>query len=193
MLILGSQSPRRKEILSYFRIPFTVQSSDFNESTLPLTLPPVDYARLMAEKKAGVFTLKENETVLTADTIVVLGSNILGKPSSLDHAVEMLLSLSGTTHEVITGVCVRTSRNTISNYASTTVHFAKVSKEDAIAYANHFKVLDKAGGYAIQEGGGIVVNKIEGCFYNVMGLPLQLTIEMLNRAGIHVWESLQKV
>lgn len=193
MLILGSTSPRRKEILSFFRVPFSAIPSQFDESTIPTTVHPKEYVEKMARKKGEEFVLSPSDTLLTADTIVVLGTQILGKPASIDHAVEMLLSLSNTMHEVITGVCVRFKDTVLVRSATTRVLFLPITEKQARAYATHFNVLDKAGAYAIQEGGGIIIDKIEGCFYNVMGLPLRLTVDMLSEAGIHIWDILGNV
>lgn len=190
MLLLGSQSPRRREILSFFRVPFTVAPSYFDESIIPLSLPADIYVELVAQKKAEAIVLKEDEVLLTADTAVVLGTTILGKPSSIDHATELLLSLSNTTHEVITGICVRTQKSMQKAHAITKVTMLPLTEKKAQAYVSHFNVLDKAGAYAIQEGGGIIIEKIEGCFYNVMGLPLRITVDMLSKAGIHIWDVL---
>lgn len=190
MLILGSQSPRRKEILSYFRVPFQQISPNFDESLIPTSLPPPEYVTTLAKKKAEAISLSESDIVITADTVVILGTKILGKPSSIEHAVEMLLALSHTTHEVVTGVCVRTQSKILTSFQTTKVTFLPLTKENALAYATHFNVLDKAGGYAIQDGGAIIVEKIEGCFYNVMGLPLRITVDMLSKVGVHIWDIL---
>ncbi len=190
MFILGSKSPRRKEILSYFRIPFEVHASNYDEEQVTRSQLPHEYVTQLAKNKAATFSLKKGDVVLTADTTVALGTALLGKPTSIDHAVEMLLALSGTTHKVVTGVCVRTYEAYFIAYETTDVSFISLTSEKARAYAQHFAVLDKAGAYAIQDGGAVLIKKIDGCFYNVMGLPLQTTTELLKKSGIDIWDHL---
>ncbi len=179
-LILASSSPRRAEILRMSGIPFEVRKYPFDEN------PPDERAEkipeLLALQKADqVKDMKENEIVITADTLVILDGDILGKPKSEQHAVEMLSSLSGRTHQVITGVAIGSKENLQSFSTTTNVSFDEISPEEINHYVSVFKPMDKAGSYGIQEGIGLTrIQKIEGCFYNVMGLPMRDLYNQLN-------------
>ena len=174
-ILLGSKSPRRRELLQMLRIPFTVVNITGVEETYPEALPPCEVPQYLSGIKADAYLrrLKNDELIITADTLVILDDKIYGKPSSIDHAVEMLLELSDHTHQVVTGVTIASHRQRTSFTTVTDVTFGHLSPEEARYYADSFSPLDKAGAYGIQEWiGGVAVEEIRGSFYNVMGLPV---------------------
>lgn len=174
-ILLASKSPRRNELLRMLRIPFNVIHSACVDETYPDTLPPAEIPQYLSEKKADAYLqrLQSNELIITADTVVVLGDKVLGKPHSPQEAVEMLMSLSGKTHQVVTGVTVACSDRRTSFTSTTEVKFSEISRREAQYYVDSFNPLDKAGAYGIQEWiGAIAVEGINGSFYNVMGLPV---------------------
>lgn len=181
-IILGSQSPRRKQLMEGLEIPFTVKTSDTDEN-FEDTVPIRDVAMHLAERKmeALIKKAKDNEIYITADTTVILGDQILNKPVDEKDAVRMLNLLSGKMHEVITGVCMATKENQISFFDVTRVYFKTLSPEIIEDYVKKHKPFDKAGSYGIQEKIGYVgIDRIEGCFYNVMGLPVRKVYENLD-------------
>lgn len=174
-LILASTSPRRKLLLQNFGVPFSVVPSTFDEATIPTSMNPKDYAeRLSFEKSNEVLQrMEEDCIVIGADTIVVMNSSILNKPTSYDEAVSMLQTLSNETHIVITGVSILTKEHSHTFSEKTFVTFYPLSDEDIEGYVRTGSTLDKAGGYGIQDDyGSTFIKKIEGCYTNVVGLPL---------------------
>lgn len=175
-IILGSQSPRRKQLLeTLFPHNIKIIVSELDEIA-PDEYPIFDIPEYLATQKA-IDIVKHNElmdsVLITADTLVFLNNTILGKPRDKKEAIEMLTSLSGTVHEVITGVCIYKNSKYYSFKEITKVHFNTLLKNEIEFYVDNFNPLDKAGSYGIQEYiGYIAVKKIEGCFYNVMGLPI---------------------
>ena len=172
-LILGSKSPRRKELLALLGYQFEIRTKETDES-YPETLAPKDVATFIANKKASelIDTLQENEVLICADTIVVIGNQILGKPNSPKQAFEMLSTLSGKEHEVITGITIASATKKIDFSVNTKVLFNKLSAETINHYIETFQPFDKAGSYGIQEWIGLVaIEKIEGSYANVVGLP----------------------
>lgn len=171
--ILGSQSPRRKELLSYIIPDFTTQSKDVDE-TVPSSVPAIEAAKYLANKKGDAFSnISENIIIITADTIVICENQILGKPGSKKEAVEMLNLLSGKEHKVITGVQIKSLKQAVTFDVNTTVLFDNLSEEDISYYIDTYKPFDKAGSYGIQEWiGAIGIKKIDGDYYNVVGLPV---------------------
>lgn len=181
-IILGSQSPRRKQLMEGLEIPFTVKLSEVDETT-DESVPIREVAMSLAERKmeALIKGAAKNEIIITADTTVLLGDQILNKPVDEADAVRMLNLLSGKMHEVITGVCMATTENQISFFDVTRVYFRTLSPEIISDYVKKHKPFDKAGSYGIQEKIGYVgIDHIEGCFYNVMGLPVRKVFENLN-------------
>ncbi|NEN23962.1 septum formation protein Maf [Cryomorpha ignava] len=181
-IILASKSPRRHELLKGLGFDFEVRTKDVDESFSD-SLKGADIPLYLSKKKADAFVdeLKPNEILITSDTVVWLGNKVFNKPESAEEAVEMIATLSGRMHEVITAVCL-TSLNTEKDGTSkqvvfhdlTSVHFAKIERADIEWYVNKYKPFDKAGAYGIQEWIGYAgIDKIEGSFYNVMGLPTQ--------------------
>jgi septum formation protein len=174
-IILGSGSPRRKELLASLGFTFTVKTKPTDES-YPTALAPKEVPIYLAKKKAAALLpdLAHDETLITADTIVVLEGKILGKPSSLEEAKRMLLQLSGKKHEVISGVYIKSANNEQEITVSTDVYFKQLSPEEIEYYVHTYSPLDKAGAYGIQEWiGQIGVEKIHGSYYNVVGLPTE--------------------
>lgn len=175
-VLLASKSPRRRELLSQLAVPFEIITSEGIDESYPADMVADEIPGYLSVKKSEHFRklhLKEKDLVITADTLVILGDKILGKPHNYDEAVEILKSLSGRVHKVITGVSLTTLgwRKTFST--TTLVKFAEMSEEDIRYYVEHYSPYDKAGAYGIQEWiGCIAVESIEGSFYNVMGLPV---------------------
>ena len=173
-VILGSQSPRRKELLGGLDIEFTTKVIPGLEETYPDTLQGEEIPVYLAEQKADAYTLEDNDLLITADTIVWLDGRVYGKPADEAEAREMLRSLSGKTHDVITGVCVRTNKKNVSFASTTKVRFAELTEEEINHYVNKYRPMDKAGSYGVQEWIGYIgVEHIEGSYFNVMGLPIQ--------------------
>lgn len=174
-LILASNSPRRKELLAGIDVPFEVRIIDGIDESYPSDMPTKDIAGYISQKKAQAYrtTLSDDELVITADTIVILGQEVMGKPKDEDEAKRMLHELSGQTHQVITGVTLTTTQRQMSFSVETDVTFKQLTDEEIDYYVTTYHPLDKAGAYGIQEWiGHIGVKRIDGCFYNVMGLPV---------------------
>ena len=180
-IILASKSPRRRQLLSDLGLKFSVQSMDIPEE-FPENLGKTEVPVYLAELKAEAFRplLKNNQLVITADTIVWLDGNVLNKPTDYNDAFRMLKTLSGKKHQVITGVCLLSTEKKVSFYALTDVWFKPLSDEEIQYYLEHYRPYDKAGAYGIQEWiGHIGIYRIEGSFFNVMGLPVQSVYEHL--------------
>lgn len=180
-IILASQSPRRKQLLQWAEIPFDVVIKETDES-YPAGLGPDDVAVHIARNKAlTVYSFYGDEIpILAADTIVVLGDEIIGKPVDRDDAIRILGNLSGKTHLVITGVFILYNKKEISFADSTSVTFHDLSPEQIEFYVDNYKPYDKAGAYAIQEWIGVTgIKSINGDFYNVMGLPVSRVVKTL--------------
>ncbi len=175
MLILASQSPRRRELMKYITDEFTVKVSDVDE-TLPSGITPSEAVLYLSRIKAEPFK-NENDTVIGADTVVAIDSEILGKPANKGDAADMLRKLSGRTHSVFTGVTVIKDGKTHSFFCETKVKFFKLSEEEICKYIATGEPLDKAGAYGIQGYGSLLVERIDGDYFNVVGLP----VSRLNR------------
>jgi septum formation protein len=178
MLVLASQSPRRSEILRQAGIPFTVRAVPVDETPLPGE-PPVVYVKRLAALKAQAVAAAPGELVLGADTTVVAGGEMLGKPEDAADACRMLRLLSGRRHEVITGICLRRDSELFCDHAATTVWFTAMSDREIEDYAASGEAMDKAGGYAIQGLASKFIERIEGCYCNVVGLPVALVYRHL--------------
>ncbi|WP_163526481.1 Maf family protein [Halobacillus ihumii] len=177
-LILGSASPRRKDLLLQAGFSFEVRSSSVNE-VISEDLKPEDVVQNLAEQKNEAISRSPNEVVVTADTIVYMGGQLIGKPKNEDEAYSMLKQLSGNCHKVYTGVSIRDSRLWVSFAASTNVNFWTLSHDQIEWYLSKQESLDKAGGYGIQGSGALLVEKIEGDYFNIVGLPIsRLTREL---------------
>ena len=181
-IVLASNSPRRKELLAGLDIPFEVRVLDNIDESYSETLPTKEIAGYISKKKADAYrqTMVDDELIITADTIVVLGQEVMGKPKDDEEARRMLRELSGKTHQVITGVCL-TTKDKQSNFSvETDVTFKTLSEEEIDYYVAHYRPLDKAGAYGIQEWiGHIGVTGLNGSYFNVMGLPVQRIYEAL--------------
>lgn len=187
-LILASSSPRRQELLQQIGVSFQVQSADINEQPLAQEKAE-DYVLRMAQEKAQMVAKKHpHKVVLAADTIVLLEQEILTKPRSSEDAVCMLTALSGHRHEVLTAVVARQGNESQYRLERTRVQFAKLSSELIAAYVATGEPLDKAGSYGIQGMGAVLVQSIEGCYSNVVGLPLNKTAELLAAFGVPIWQ-----
>ena len=190
--ILASQSPRRKTLLEWAEIPFEIIVSDIDESypsSLAIEEVPVYIAKnkALAVKEIIISTKPAlvNQCIIAADTVVVLGQTIIGKPTNKQEAIESLLALSGQTHKVITGVVLLHQGQEISFSETTLVEFHVLTAEQIEFYVDKYKPYDKAGGYAIQEWIGVVgIKKITGDFYNVMGLPVSKLVQKIKQLNI---------
>lgn len=173
-LLLASKSPRRRELLGQLGIPLTIVDVNVDER-LSRQMPAHQVAEALATLKAEGYTgiIDNDQVLVTADTVVVLDGQVLGKPHSHTEASAMLHQLSGRAHQVYTGVCLRSAQRTVSFTERTDVHFRTLTDTETLYYIDTFKPYDKAGSYGIQEWIGMVgIERIEGCYYNVMGLPL---------------------
>lgn len=175
-IILGSQSPRRRELLSGLDFPFEVRPLPDIDESYPTILSPQDVSLYIAKKKADAYraSLIESDLLITADTTVIVGGEVLGKPHSRTNAEEMLRKLSARTHTVVTGVALTLYHQETKCFsAESKVTFADITNEEIAYYLDHYAPYDKAGSYGIQEWiGYIAIKRIEGSFYNVMGLPV---------------------
>lgn len=174
-VVLASNSPRRRELLADLGIDFTVRVKKGIDESYPASLPAQEIAEFISHKKAQAYKqdMASDEIVITADTVVILGDEVLGKPVDAADACRMLCELSGKTHKVVTGVTITTATVTRSFSVTTDVEFATLSDEDIAYYVERYQPIDKAGAYGIQEWIGCMgVRHIIGSFYNVMGLPL---------------------
>jgi septum formation protein len=182
-LVLASASPRRALILDSLSIPYEVRVSDSQETLRPGESPAIA-ARRLANEKAVSIPLEPDEIAIAADTIVALGSECLGKPENRSEAIEMLLRLSGRDHFVYTGVAVRSTVRAVSGVERTRVSFRQLARPECEEYVATGEPLDKAGAYAIQGRGAALIERIDGDFYNVVGLPVQLLFTLLARHGV---------
>lgn len=179
-IILASASPRRQELFNELGLDFSIQVKAVEE-IYPASLKEKEVTNYLAELKAAAFTeLAENDIVITADTIVWLNNKAIEKPKDKQHAIEMLQELSGTGHKVITSVCIKTFASQKVFYDETMVYFKPLTLEEINYYVENYEPFDKAGAYGIQEWIGFIgVTKIEGSYFNVMGLPVHKLYEEL--------------
>jgi septum formation protein len=180
-IILASGSPRRKELLEQVKLTFEIIVSDIDE-VMNEKDKPSDIVQSLAQQKArDIFAKHKDSVVIGADTIVAIGDKRLGKPESKEEAVEMLQMLSGKTHSVFTGVAIETLEHSKTFYEETKVTFWNLTKEDIDTYIESGEPFDKAGAYGIQGFGATLVKKIDGDYFNVVGLPISRTIRELTR------------
>lgn len=181
-IILASQSSRRQYLLKELGLDFEIISTDVPED-YPALLEPPEIATFLAEKKAESFDtsrMEEKTIIIAADTIVSLEGEILGKPGNYEEALHMLKKLSGKQHDVITGVCIKSKEKKTQFHVASKVFFKDLCDEEIDYYINNFRPYDKAGGYGIQEWIGYIgISKLEGSFFNVMGLPVKEVYEEL--------------
>lgn len=174
-IMLASASPRRRELLAMLGLDFEIATGKEVDESFPKEMLVEDVAQFLSRKKADAYVvdMSADELIITADTVVINGGKVLGKPSNALEAADMLRSLSGKTHKVITGVTISTKVKQISFSAVTEVEFACLEDNEITEYVSVFKPFDKAGAYGIQEWIGCLgVKNINGSYYNVMGLPL---------------------
>ena len=180
MIILASQSPRRQELLRLMKIPYTVRVADIDETMDPDEAPYHEVARI-SRRKALAIPCEEGDLVIAADTIVVCDDRVLGKPHSEEEAKQMLRSLSGRTHQVMTGVTILSRGMLHSHTEVTDVTFRSLSDDQIDAYVATGEPMDKAGAYGIQGGAALFVQGISGDYYNVVGLPVCRLQQMLEQ------------
>jgi septum formation protein len=178
MIVLASASPRRQEILAAAGIPFCVRISGVEERREPGE-KPADYAMRLAQHKAEAVPAEPGEIVLGADTVVVVDDEVLEKPGDSQDAARMLRLLSSREHEVITGVCLRSTSRTVVDSEVTRVFFTPLSESDIAEYVATTEPLDKAGAYAIQGRASKFIYRVEGCYFNVVGLPIAMVYRHL--------------
>jgi septum formation protein len=187
--ILGSQSPRRKEILGYFSIPFEQISSDFDEEAIPFEGDPAAYATKLALGKSKALQNQHPDAfILTADTVVFCNGKIYNKPKDEEEAFQFVTELQGKWHSVFTAVSLTCEGKEHHTTEESRVLFNSLTPEQIRHYHNKIHWADKAGGYAIQLGGGLIIKKIDGCYYNIMGLPINSVRFLLMKFGIELWD-----
>ncbi len=179
MLILASESPRRREILERAGLEFDVCVAGVDESAAAGESPD-EHVRRLARAKAEAVSLPQGGIVLGADTVVVVDGKILGKPADPEDAIRMLRLLAGRWHEVVTGVCLRAGSQVIVDAETTRVRFAPLGEDEIRNYAASGEPMDKAGAYAIQGLASKFIDRIEGCYFNVVGLPMALVYRHLH-------------
>ena len=175
-LILASNSPRRRELLAGLGLDFEVRVIKDIDETYPLDLPVEQIPVYISSQKAKAYqeSIRDDELVITADTVVIVGKNVLGKPHNREEACDMLRMISGRTHQVITGVCLTSNKIHRSLSVSTDVTFKSLAEQEIEYYVDQYKPYDKAGAYGIQEWIGYIgVTSLHGSYFNVMGLPVQ--------------------
>lgn len=188
-IILGSQSARRKEILQFFSLPFEVQHSSFDELSVPFTGDPKQYVCDIAKGKAAALApLFPKRLILTADTIVYKNEKVYLKPNSKHEAKETLTELSASWHEVYTGLAVSFNDHLICGYEVSRVLFNDLTEKEIETFLQYQPYQDKAGSYFIQLAGSLLIKKIEGCFYNIMGLPVNLMRDLLKKSSLDLWD-----
>jgi len=183
-LLLGSKSPRRQDLLKALGLHYTLVDIALEE-VYPPDLQGADIARYLCELKADAFdtnSLPEDSILVTADTIVWLDGKYIGKPAGKEEAIEMLKQLSGKQHSVFSGICLKSSKRKVVFHAHTLVQFRELALDEIEYYVNHYKPFDKAGSYGIQDWIGYIgITGIEGCYYNVMGFPIEMFYEQLTK------------
>ena len=185
-LILASQSPRRQELLAALEVNFEVRLKPVDES-FPPGMQPGEIAEYIAQKKAAAFEadLQADEILITGDTLVFKDTEALGKPKDAAEARQMLQLLSGSSHDVISSVCVTTSTQQVMDHDKATVHFRTFTEAEISHYINTYKPFDKAGAYGIQEWiGHVALQRLEGSYNTVMGLPTHLLYDLLNKVVV---------
>ena len=190
MLILASQSPRRKELLGLFGLPFTVRVADIDE-TIDKTKSPADEVARLSREKAIAVPREAEDIVIAADTIVVLGGRVLGKPHSEQEAIAMLTALSDRDHQVMTGVTVLRGDEALTHTEITHIHFRPLSQGEIARYVATGEPMDKAGAYGIQGGAALFAENMQGDYYNVMGLPVCRLWQMLHSIAPELMEDTQ--
>ena len=189
-LILASQSPRRRELLGLFHIPFTVQVAHIDEAMDP-TKPPQEEVARVSRLKALAVAGNSEDVIIAADTIVVLEGSVLGKPVDRLDAIRMLTALSGRDHQVMTGVTVVRGSRILTHTEVTDIHFRPLSQAEILRYVDTGEPMDKAGSYGIQGGAALFAERMHGDYYNVMGLPVCRLWQMLHAVAPEIMEDPQ--
>lgn len=183
--ILASKSPRRRSLLENIGLKFDIMESTVDESVIPKDLSPNLYVQELALLKSSSVAAESGKghLVIGADTVVVYDGKIIGKPKDFDEAFEMLSSFSGKAHTVYSGICVTdsTTMRSVTDYCATEVYFSTMSCQEITDYINTYKPFDKAGAYGIQEYAGVFIDRIDGDFFNVVGLPLSKLYRVLKK------------
>ena len=184
-IILASQSPRRKQLMEAAELDFDIVIADVDE-TNPPGMPGEEVPVFLAKKKAAAIEAQHPDAlIIAADTVVLLDHLILGKPAGEEDALKMLQQLAGRMHQVVTGVCMQQGEKQLSFSVTTQVHFRPLTERQIRHYISHYKPFDKAGSYAIQEWIGMIgIEKINGDYYNVMGLPIGEVVKRLTDFSI---------
>lgn len=182
-LILASQSPRRKELMGLFHVPFTVKAADIDE-TMDETKHPYDEVARVSRLKAEATPREPGDVVIAADTIVVCDGKVLGKPKNEADAIAMLRLLSGRDHQVMTGMTVLHGADAVTHTEVTDIHFRQLTEKEIIDYVRTGEPMDKAGSYAIQGGAALFCEKLDGDYYNVVGLPVCRLGQILRRMAV---------
>lgn len=192
-LILGSQSPRRSEVLNYFNIPFKQIAPSYDEDAVPFLGNPTEYVQILSKGKADSLAQHHaNSLILAADTIVYKERRIFGKPRDEAEAFQFLHELQGKWHSVFTGLTLHFRGHNFQEVEETRVLFNPLTEAQMKTYHQMLPFVDKAGGYMIQGAGSLIVKRIEGCYYNVVGLPINSLSNVLLRAGIDLWKHLKR-
>ncbi len=192
-IILGSQSPRRKEIMDFFSLPFDQIPAHFDEESLPFSGNPSTYAITLSQKKAEVLAQKfPSEIIMTADTVVFFNGKLYNKPGSQEEAFAFLKAFSGKWQQVITAVTVQKGTEVFSSHEETKLLFNSLSDDQIRKFHTYCLALDKAGGFAIEKAGSLLISKIEGSYDTVMGLPINTVYKLLLKVGINLWDFLKQ-
>ncbi len=193
-IILGSQSPRRKEIMLFFSLPFRQVPSHFDEDSIPYAGNAAKLASDLASAKIKVLAKKyPDDTILTADTVVAIDGITLGKPANETESRQMLERLSGRWHSVFTAVAGYRTGKFVCEVEETKVLCNNATPDELHRYMRVHGLYDKAGGYAIQKSGSILVQRLDGCYYNVMGMPINTLRRVLKQVGIDLWDYLKEL
>jgi len=185
-IILASQSPRRKKILEQIGLDFKVVISDFDETKIRFKTPQEMVEKLSLGKAKTIAKKYPNSIIIGADTTVIFKSEIIGKPKSKEDAVRILRLLSGNTHEIVTGFTVLKGNKSITKHVTSRVKFKKLTEDEIKAYVATGEPMDKAGGYGIQEKGGLFMENIQGDYFNVVGLPIFAVAKALKKFGVDI-------
>lgn len=179
-------------MLEGFSIPFEQIASDFDEGSYPFSGNPQEYVMLLAQKKAESLAKKyPKDIILTADTIVYIPHKIFTKPESEQQALEMLKSFSGSMQEVYSGICTTKNQKFYTDFSKTKIYFQNLTAEQMKQYHKAFYRQDAAGGYDVTGAGSIIIEKIEGCYFNIKGFPLFTIQNMLSKVGVNLWDYLK--
>jgi septum formation protein len=192
-IILGSASPRRRDILGYFDLPFKQVKPDFDEEAVPFLGDQLEYVKTLSTGKAdSLVSLYPDNIIITADTIVYCNNKLYGKAATDEEAFTALSELSGNWNSVYTGVTVVKGKQKLYGVEETRVRINKLTPQQIRSYQSKIHLADKAG-YAVQGAAGVIIERIEGCYDNVMGLPVNTLHRLLLQVGIDLWDHLKSL